>query len=150
MEPHEQRGEPQAGERDDFLARHLLELEENEKGTVLLRQPIEHSMHGLTGLSALELIDRRRGRSWPLVAKVNEMNPAQPSPHTLTTSSGLNDPSRNLIEPGRDLSLTTKLRQAALNYQEHVVDGVLDIDCRATEVRYPPPHPMGVCSVKVV
>jgi len=119
--PHIREGDP--GQPRDLFAAQALELEENNHGSVLLTNAVENAVKGARRFAPLEQGERVRlavgqlreivpGAGPARLAPDDARRPPAPPPAAAPIA---NDPKRDLVEPGRDVSVAAPLVETALN-----------------------------------
>src|SRR5262249_11915642 len=137
VKAHPHGRELDAGQACDLLARQLLQLEENEKTTVLVWNPVERAVDELAGSPALEgLAGGGPPRADPPRAAIRL--PTEPPPPLLLASPVAHRVLGDAIEPGAHFRVAAKLGQAPLGDEEDLVHDVLDVTVGAAEPPGPP------------
>src|SRR4029079_6499324 len=130
-------GQLDAGERCDVLARHLLELEQNQHLPILVRHRVEDRIDSRELLAPLDVLGWARPGSDQHVVELIALGHPNPAPEPLLAPAVAHDSFRDPIEPRRRLRLSAKLREATADDDEDLVHRVFDVDGGATEVRGP-------------
>ena len=124
----------------DFLAGQLFNLEEDERGSILLAHPIENPIHRRSRLFAFQVVAGKRLMRWEfsqhIVFIAAGKDPPQPEPSQPMSHLIL----RNAKQPRRDLGFAAKLWKQPMRGQKHVLHHVLDIHLRSTQSSSPPRH----------